>query len=65
MIAVIIVVIVIVVILIRKYLGIENGLRFSTEIYWRNRLSVKAYRKLVLFLHKFPKVSGNLREFMG
>ena len=39
--------------------------RPSTGANRRKRFSTKTYRKLVLFLQKSSKVSGNLREFKG
>ena len=50
---------------VREYLSTGCGRRFSTEIYERERFSMKTYRKLVLFLQKSSKISGNLWEFMG
>ena len=50
---------------IREDLRTGYGLRFSTEIYRSKRFSTNTYRKLVLFLEKSPKISGNLREFTG
>ena len=45
------------------------GLRSSTEIYGSKRenrcFPINTYRKLVLFLHKSPNVSRNMREFTG
>ena len=46
--------------------GMGSGfLRKSTGANGRNQFSTNTYRKLVLFLQKSPKVSGNLREFAG
>ena len=42
-----------------------TGSSFLRKIYGRKRLSTNTYRKLVLFLQKSPKVSGNLQEFTG
>ena len=50
---------------IREDLSTGYGIRFSTEVYGRKRLSTNTYRKPVLFLQKSPKVSGNLRESTG
>ena len=51
---------------IRGYLRTGYGLRRSTEIYRskrEKRFPTNTCRKLVLFLQKSPKVSGNLRGF--
>ena len=50
---------------LREDLRTGYGLRFSTEANGRKRFSTNTYRKLILFLLKSPKVSGDLREFTG
>ena len=55
-------------IVLREYSssGMGSGfLRKSAGTNGRERFSTKAYRKLVLFLQKSSKISGNLREFPG
>ena len=45
--------------------GTNGIIRRSTGTTGRKRFSTKAYRKLVLFLHTSPTISGDLREFTG
>ena len=46
--------------------GAGSGfLRKSAVANGRKRFSTNTYRKLVVFLQRYPKVSGNLRKLAG